>query len=245
MPTKTKKRPYKPAVEPNLRHGGRASDTCPRCGLARSKKKTDGKPLHGIPELVDSADLRGVLRTVDDNLRSDSELTGDPDCGFMMGVLEARIDNKEYYLIASSGWNKKLEGPWIQPKHLKNITYHRGEWETVNPKIPDQEKREEWWTVRGARVELSPTVDNLTKPCSAIKLLLGLGAKKLAWNSVGYVRMSEMAYVGSNASAKIRAIFKNWHGKGATNSWTAHSCKECEARVPYLICDVPTNMIDP
>ncbi len=242
MPTKTRKPPYKPVAEPNLRHGGQASNKCPRCGFFRSRKESSGRPLHGIPELVDSANLREVLRIVDSNLRSDSELTGDPDCGFMMGVLEARINNKDYYLVASSGWNKKLAGPWIQPKHLKGITYHPGAWETVNPKIPEDEKG--WWTVRGEKVDLSPTTVNVTKACAAIKLLLGLGAKKLAWNSVGYVRMSEMAYVGANASGKIRDIFKPWHGKGATNSWTAHSCRECEARVPYLICDVPTNRFD-
>ncbi|MEU3991994.1 hypothetical protein AB0F24_27175 [Streptomyces platensis] len=154
----------------------------------------------------------------------------------MMGVLEAKVSGHEYFLVASSGGEKT--DPWIREKHLNGISYHQGAWETVNPTLPTGHSN--WWTVRHETVDLDPNIARVTKPCAAIKLLLGLGDKRLEWKSVEYLRMSEMVYVGPEADS---AGMRQWHGKGATNSWTAHSCNRCEARIPYLICDVPANRI--
>ncbi|MGA5129702.1 hypothetical protein ACPCTO_07840 [Streptomyces olivoreticuli] len=228
-----KKKPQPPNVKPNLLHGGRASDRCPRCRNARNKK--DGqKFLHSFPEVTDSENLRQVLVTVDRNLRQDKELMKDPAAVFMMGVLEAKIGNREYFFVASSG---RTPQPWIQDKHLAGISYQKGKWKVVNPGIPD--RRDGWWTVQRKQVTLGADIAGVTRPCSAVKLLLGLGDEKPTWNQVEYLRMSEMVYVGPKAedTKHMRA----WHGEGATNSWTAHSCDACEARIPYLICDVPDN----
>ncbi|MEU8784126.1 hypothetical protein [Streptomyces sp. NPDC048637] len=234
MPPKT--RPRKPDGEPNLLHGGKQTDTCPRCRFPRNKKEKDkGKLLHGIPQVTDSAQLRNVLVTIDRNLREDRDLMNDPAAVFMMGVLEARIGGREYFLIASSG---RTADPWIREKHLKGISYHQGAWEPVNPALPGGHRG--WLTVRGENVDLDANTAGVTRPCSAMKLLLGLGGKRLEWKSVEYLRMSEMVYVGPEADD---AGMRQWHGKGATNSWTAHSCNACEARIPYLICDVPANRI--
>ncbi|MDT0454423.1 hypothetical protein RM550_01545 [Streptomyces sp. DSM 41527] len=234
MPSKV--RPRNPDRAPNLLHGGKKSDTCPRCHFPRNKKdKNKGKLLHGIPEVTDSEQLRSVLVTIDRNLRQDQDLMKDPDAVFMMGVLEAKISGREHFLIASSG---RTAEPWIREKHLNGISYHQGAWETVNPAPPAGHRG--WLTVRGETVDLAPNVAGVTRPCSAVKLLLGLGGKRLEWKSVEYLRMSEMVYVGPEADD---AGMRNWHGKGATNSWTAHSCDACQARIPYLICDVPTNQI--
>ncbi|UKY48510.1 hypothetical protein [Streptomyces inhibens] len=234
MPPKT--RPRKPDSEPNLLHGGKQTDTCPRCRFPRNKKdKSKGKLLHGIPEVTDSAQLRNVLVTIDRNLRQDHDLMNDPAAIFMMGVLEARIGGREYFLIASSG---RTADPWIREKHLSGISYHQGAWESVNPTIPAGHRG--WMTIRGEKVDLNTNIAGVTRPCSAMKLLLGLGGKRLEWKSVEYLRMSEMVFVGPDADD---AEMRQWHGKGATSSWTAHSCNACEARIPYLICDVPVNQI--
>ncbi|WP_327158357.1 hypothetical protein [Streptomyces tubercidicus] len=231
-----KTKPRKPDADVNLRHGGHATDTCPRCHYVRNKKD-QGKLLHGIPELTDSAKLRSVVGQIKDNLMQDKSLVGDPAAVFMMGVLEARISGREYYLFASSG---RTAEPWIKPKHLDGITYHPGKWTLANPAIPANNRG--WLTVRGEKVDLGADIQGVTRPCSAMKLLLGLGAMHLDWKSVDYVRMSEMVYVGPKAEdAKQMRV---WHGHGATNSWTAHSCDACEARIPYLICDVPPHWIE-
>ncbi|MEV6670620.1 hypothetical protein [Streptomyces sp. NPDC051162] len=219
----------------NLRHGGRASDTCPRCHHARNKKDK-GKLLHGIPEVTDSEKLRSVVGQIGDNLRKDKSLVGDQKAFFMMGVLEAKISGHEYFLVASSG---RTAEPWITAKHLDGITYHPGKWAQVNPDLPKNNKG--WLTVRGEEVDLGTGIAHVTKGCSAVKLLLGLGKKHLDWKSVDYLRMSEMVYVGADATDAD--VMRAWHGHGATNSWTAHSCDPCEARIPYLICDVPANLI--
>ncbi|QIY58351.1 hypothetical protein HEP86_32460 [Streptomyces sp. RPA4-5] len=165
----------------------------------------------------------------------------DPDAAFMMGVLEARIGGREYFLIASSGGRKNQPlVPWIKQKHLGGISYHQGAWESVNPTIPVTHRG--WVTIRGEKVDLGTHIapEDVGRRCSAIKLLLGLGGKRLEWKSVEYLRMSEMVFVGPEAdNLKMRP----WHGMGAINSWTAHSCNVCEARIPYLICDVPANQI--
>ncbi|WP_149183099.1 hypothetical protein [Streptomyces sp. TRM49041] len=236
-----KKKPQKPDRAPNLLHGGKSSDTCPRCRYARNKKDKGGKLLHGIPEVTDSAQLRNVLVTIDHNLRQDQDLINNPKASFMMGALEARISGGEHFLIASSG-SPNAEEPWtarwIQDKHLAGISYHEGAWKTVNPRLPEDHTG--WVTVRGERVDLDPQHRGLKKGCAAVKLLLGLGEKQLPWNSVDYLRMSEMVYVGPEAD---HTRMRPWHGQGATNSWTAHSCDACQARIPYLICDVPANRI--
>ncbi|WP_330316063.1 hypothetical protein [Streptomyces platensis] len=230
-------RPRQPDRAPNLLHGGKKSDTCPRCHFRRDKEdKGKGKLLHGTPEVTDSEQLRGVLVTIDRNLRQDHDLMADDKAVFMMGVLEAKVSGHEYFLVASSGGEKT--DPWIREKHLNGISYHQGAWETVNPTLPTGHSN--WWTVRRETVDLDPNIARVTKPCAAIKLLLGLGDKRLEWKSVEYLRMSEMVYVGPEADS---AGMRQWHGKGATNSWTAHSCNRCEARIPYLICDVPANRI--
>ncbi|AJC61672.1 hypothetical protein [Streptomyces sp. 769] len=210
------------------------SGTCPRCRYARNKK-AGGKLLHGIPEVTDSKQLREVLVRIDRNLRQDEALMQDETASFIMGVLEAKIGGKEYFLVASSGRNPD---PWIEKKHLDGITYHPGAWETVNPQVP--ERHTGWWTVRNENVDLDTSIRSVSNPCAAIKLLLGLGRKKPAWKSVEYLRMSEMVFVGRAADDPSK---RQWHGKGATSSWTAHSCDACEARIPYLICDVPANQI--
>ncbi|MEU5189625.1 hypothetical protein AB0G83_21100 [Streptomyces klenkii] len=217
----------------NLRHGGRASDTCPRCHYARNKKDK-GKLLHGIPEVTDSEDLRSVVGQIGANLRKDKSLVGDPTAVFMMGVLEAKINQHEYFLVASSG---RTPEPWIKDKHLDGITYHPGKWTQVNPTLPANNQG--WLTVRGEKVNLGDGIAGVTRPCSAVKLLVGLGKMGLKWQNVDYLRMSEMVYVGAGATDADH--MRTWHGQGATNSWTAHSCDACEARIPYLICDVPRN----
>ncbi|MFJ3952865.1 hypothetical protein ACIPXV_22960 [Streptomyces libani] len=237
MPSKLRLR--QPDRAPNLRHGGKKSDTCPRCHFRRDKEdKGKGKLLHGIPEVTDSEQLRGVLVAIDRNLRQDQDLMKDKRAHFMMGVLEARISGREYFLIASSG--RESGDPWIREKHLNGISYHQGAWETVDPPVPKIHRG--WLTVRGETVDLDPKMaqTHVEMKCAAIKLLLGLGGKRLEWKSVEYLRMSEMVYVGPEADG---VTFRKWHGKGATNSWTAHSCDACEARIPYLICDVPANRI--
>ncbi|MGW1071929.1 hypothetical protein [Streptomyces sp. NPDC002537] len=199
------------------------------------RNKKDGtKFLHSFPEVTDSKKLREVLVTVDRNLRQDKDLVNDPAAVFMMGVLEAKIGGEEYFLVASSG---RTAQSWIQGKHLDGISYQRGKWKVTEPDIPTS--RDKWWTVQGKTVSLGADIAGVTRPCSAVKLLLGLGEKELAWNEVGYLRMSEMVYVGPKAEDARH--MRTWHGAGATNSWTAHSCDACEARIPYLICDVPTN----
>src|SRR5262245_52722470 len=112
------KMPAQPTDEPNMRYGGYASDKCPRCGFLRNKKESNGRPLHGVPELVDSENLRQVLCIIDYNLRQDEELTGDPRAAFMMGVLEASVGGKQYYLVGSSGMadGEPTTTGWIQPK---------------------------------------------------------------------------------------------------------------------------------
>ncbi|MBB5119351.1 hypothetical protein AF335_20940 [Streptomyces eurocidicus] len=227
-----KTKPSKPDTDVNLRHGGRATDTCPRCHYVRNKKESEkGKLLHGIPELTDSAKLRGVVGQIKDNLMRDKSLVGDPAAVFMMGVLEAKINGGEYYFYASSG---RTAEPWIKPKHLDGITYHQGKWTLANPTLPMNNKG--WLTVRGEKVNLDEDIQGVTRPCSAVKLLVALGEKHLDWNSVDYVRMSEMVYVGPKA--EDARYMRAWHGQGATNSWTAGSCDACQARIPYLICDV-------
>ncbi|GAA0349636.1 hypothetical protein [Streptomyces blastmyceticus] len=196
--------------------------------------------LHGIPEVTDNADLRNVLRTIGDNLKADKDLTGNPHASFMMGVLEAEIKETRYYFVASSGNYKDsdtewTQESWIQSEHLKGISYHRGKWTMVNPTVPNGSTG--WLTVRGAKVGLDAGIPDVGKKCSAIKLLLALGNAHPDWGTAK-LHMSEMVYVGSAATSPR---MRKWHGEGATNSWTAHSCDACEARIPYLICDVPDN----
>ncbi|MCC3772073.1 hypothetical protein [Streptomyces sp. UNOC14_S4] len=218
-----------------LRHGGRASDTCPRCHWARNRED-EGKALHGIPELTDSERLREVVARIGENLRQDRGLTGDPAAVFLLGALEARIDGKDHFLVASSG---RTADPWLRDEHLDGITHHPGEWQQVNPAVPAD--RTGWLTVRGEKVDLSVGVEDVGRPCPAVKLLLGLGQLRLDWESVEYVRVSEMAYVGPGAEDTDHV--RTWRGRGAAGSWTAHSCDSCEARIPYLICDVPAHRI--
>ncbi|MFF0630489.1 hypothetical protein [Streptomyces sp. NPDC004296] len=61
-------KPRKPDAEVDLRRGGCATDTCPRCGYVRTKKG-QGELLHGIPELTDSAKLRSVVGQIKGNLK--------------------------------------------------------------------------------------------------------------------------------------------------------------------------------
>ncbi|MFD3421027.1 hypothetical protein [Streptomyces decoyicus] len=237
-----KKKPQKPDRAPNLLHGGNKSHTCPRCDASRSKKGTGtgGKLLHSIPEVADSAQLRNVLVAIDRNLRQDRDLVGNTKASFMMGVLEAKVAGREYFLVASSGWDRDRETAWIQDKHLGGISYRKGRWETVTPKVPATHTG--WWTIRGEKVDLDSKVANVQMACAAVKLLLGLGekTKDREWKAVEYLRMSEMVFVGPDTNdPKMR----KWHGQGATSSWTAHSCDACQARIPYLICDVPANQI--
>ncbi|MGW2598775.1 hypothetical protein [Streptomyces klenkii] len=184
--------------------------------------------------MTDSENLRSVVGQISDNLRKDKSLVGDQTAVFMMGVLEAKISGREYFLVASSG---RTPEPWIKDKHLDGITYHPGKWKQVNPALPANNKG--WLTVRGEKVDLGAGITGVTRPCSAVKLLVGLGEMHLGWKSVDYLRMSEMVYVGADATDADH--MRTWHGHGATNSWTAHSCDACEARIPYLICDVPPN----
>ncbi|CAI7980598.1 conserved hypothetical protein [Frankia sp. Hr75.2] len=125
-----------------------------------------------------------------------------------------------------------------------------GAWQIVDPKMPAVGA--EWTTITGAKVMLDPKTKGLHKPCAAMKLLPALPELKPVGKPVEYVHMSEMVFIGESVEvfddpdgpkdADYRDM-RVWKGTGASCSWTAHSCRPCETRIPYLICDVPTNMI--
>ncbi|MEU2873960.1 hypothetical protein ABZ769_32990 [Streptomyces olivoreticuli] len=234
-------KPRSPNREANLRHGGYASDTCPRCGHVRS----GSKPRHSVPELVDNKHLRDTVGEIYHAMQADKKLA--PDAAVMLGVLEARVRGNEYYFAAcSSGLID------ISP-YLKEITYHKGAWQVAKPAVPSVKKKPlrwdgQWKTIKGEKVDIPLTangveIPHLDQTCAAVKLLLELGnrvSKSGKSGQVEYVRMSEQYYVGPENTTASR----EWHGKGATCSWTAHSCGPCNIRIPYLICDVPSNWIE-
>ncbi|MEU1377776.1 hypothetical protein ABZ442_29605 [Streptomyces triculaminicus] len=252
MPDTKPRKPKAPDRTANLLHGGSKSDTCPRCHRVRSK-------THGIPEISDSDKLRTVVGEVMAGVRQDRAATLAADA-FMIGALEARIGGRDYYFVTSSGQQS------IRKEHLGGISYHRGSWELVHvdpPRIPINPKQRpemgidewrrravwegSWKTVRGEKVDIpvmpgGRMLKNIDQPCSAIQLLLALSDRLSGqgkWGKVDYVRMSEQYYIGRDNTTASR----QWHGQGNTCSWTAHSCEPCEARIPYLICDVPANAI--
>ncbi|WP_190021204.1 hypothetical protein [Streptomyces hiroshimensis] len=203
--------------------------------------------LHGIPELTDSPELREkVIGPIWTNLKTDRDLLDGRDRDwFMMGVLEAKIGNKEHLLVASSGGPNNL--PWITGKHLKGIAYKRG-WtlaETPESRIAVPATQNGWRTVMGMDVQLAGVpVQNIGQPCAAVKLLLKLAELNTAHEKVRDLHISEQVVVYGD---RIPPNMRQYHGKGADGSpsstWTAHSCAQCEARIPYLICDVPANQI--
>ncbi|MFF4155881.1 hypothetical protein [Streptomyces sp. NPDC001678] len=222
MPDTKTKKPKSPDRTNNLLHGGKQGATCPRCKNPRYKG-------HDVPQLTESDELRRVLGTVVAALRQDTSVTTK---AFMIGALEARINNKQYRLVASSG---RQETPWVTKAHIPSG------WKIVEPALPND--RTGWWNIRGDRVDF-PEMAGVTRPCAAMKLLLGLAREIPKWGSVQHVFLAEeyfkgKAYVPDPRNPEPR----QWRGKGDLCSYTAESCDQCEARIPYLICDVPANAV--
>ncbi|GAA2590391.1 hypothetical protein [Streptomyces tubercidicus] len=241
------------AAPVNLYHGGTKDTRCPRCNYGRNK----GNPRHSIPEITDSQGLRNAVGELRNALLASGEFKTR---SFMLGVLEAKVRGQEYYLAACS--NNHIDiGP-----HLKEITQHKGKWKAANRRTPEVDfgstplkwksgttgnPEPEWRTIKWEKVDIPlpenthnevsrRSVNDLNKSCAAMKLLLELGdllRQNQAWGPVEYVRMSEQVYAAPEDPEGLRT----WHGKGATCSWTAHSCDGCMERIPYLICDVPAN----
>ncbi|MFI0910790.1 hypothetical protein [Streptomyces abikoensis] len=243
----------------NLLHGGSRELTCPKCHTFRNKK-VGGQLIHGIPELPDSPKLREAVGRVRDALQAAPPADmGDDKNAFMVGVLEARVSGKDYCLVASSGRPKS----WVEKRHLSNISYRQGSWEIVHPRIPEADQKDrkwdiDWKTVAGEKINIPipqgrdqagrKAVDRINAPCAAMKLLLGLRekvAQQGKWGRVEYVRMSEQVYVRNGV--KVPENMRKYQGKGKDGSysgtWTAQSCDACTLRIPYLICDVPDNLL--
>ncbi|MFF4407838.1 hypothetical protein [Streptomyces sp. NPDC001404] len=221
----------------NLRHGGKKDLTCPRCHYRRDKEK----PRHSVPELVDSEKLRGAVGELRDAILAKGKFE---DEAFMLGVLEAKVRGREYYLAACS--SGRID---ISP-YLGQISYHKGSWklpatEAAVPRIDGGRWTGDGWrTIKWEKVDIplqegGQAIPHIDQTCAAMKLLLGLGCllRGDAWGAVEYVRMSEMYYVGPQNTTASR----QWHGEGETCSWTAHSCRPCNIRIPYLLCDIASN----
>ncbi|GGX42347.1 hypothetical protein [Streptomyces noursei] len=200
--------------------------------------------------VVDSAQLRNAVGELFHAIQASGKAADD--AKFMLGVLEAKVRGREYYLAACSSERIDISS------YLKGITYRKGQWEVAKAQVPSVEGQKpddwsgahwvgQWKTIKGERVDIPLTpggaiVPELAMPCAAMRLLAELSSRLSqpgAWGAVEHVRMSEQYYVGKDARSSGK-----WQGKGNTCSWTAHSCAGCNVRIPYLICDVGSNWIE-
>ncbi|MFC4514715.1 hypothetical protein [Streptomyces sp. NPDC000405] len=165
---------------------------------------------------------------------------------FMIGVLEAKIRGVEYRFVASSA---KQNPPWVQQRHLRSLDQPKN-WTLTDRPLPNS--RLGWKNIRWGNIDLPDTITGVTSQCAAMKLLLALSDKVAGsspWGPVEYVRIVEEYYRGPDFVPEMDKKTGKpkeqiaWRGEGSSGkgpgSWTAHSCGPCEARIPYLICDLP------
>ncbi|TDD21759.1 hypothetical protein E1287_40375 [Actinomadura sp. KC06] len=227
--------------------GGNESQKCPRCGYGRNSTK-GGKLLHGTPVLPETAALRTVLSEVSKAILVSStfQAADDRKRFFMLGALAATFGGREVYLVATS----KGGTDYLKLGHLDDITWHKGKWQIAPVDPPSDDSGTGWkgWsTIMGERVDLDPHIPNYSTPCAAIRLLLSLGSLNTQHRKMDSVALAEMVYIDKAAKPGPREnpdLYRTHHGSMSGSSWTARSCGPCERRIPYLICDVPKNLIE-
>jgi hypothetical protein len=86
-----------------------------------------------------------------------------------------------------------------------------------------------------------PTLKGISidQPCAAIRLLLGLGEHGFVKPGTKFnlVHLYEEACRGEEAPGTKSKKLAKWKGQGIEYVYAAHSCEQCEARLPALLYD--------
>ena len=206
---------------------GSGHGKCPRCGK--------GSDTHEIA----SCDITdGTVAGVKAILASTKAARGAAD--HMVGAAIARTDTGlEIKLIAVSGGGD-------MPGTVSG-------WQAANVKVP---KTSAGWTdIYGETFSLpadlvarQPQVVN--RACAAIKLLIKLGERRRAarvnyrYKSITLyeeaVPVVETVTLPSGREKEAKSRINRWRGESGEFIYAAHSCEECESRIPLMLCSNPS-----
>lgn len=224
--------------------GANSGGVCARCGQAIHK--------HAVPSCEISDEVEGGV----DLLISVSA-----------SIASSKMRNKELMRQARSGALKqddfnqvadRMVGALIAQlksgQTIKLVAFSGGKdpvgtvsgWELADPAIPTG--RSGWTDIYGrtfsmpqaTALALGVNGTGLLKPCAAIKLLLRLG--EMASESgktpkYNYISLYEEACRGIEEDGSKSKKLAKWRGKDKEYVRAAHSCDQCAARVPSLLCD--------
>lgn len=199
-------------------YGGNVELVCTRCSQPRKK--------HAISKMQEGTSTTGAVDAALAFFKN-KKVTD----FFMMGALVATFkDGTTLRLIATSGPNNRFGVS----------TFNAGaggkaNWEVANPTVPTDATK--WTDIYKQRFTMPPHA-NLSQPCAAMKLLLGLGLHKTSQDK-GYAYKSIELYeeVFKPTGLPVPENFREYHGQDNANTYAAQSCGPCNHRVPLLLCD--------
>lgn len=205
---------------------GSSNGKCPRCER--------GSDSHHVSRCdISDATVKGVESLLAAAKAMDKGEAAD----HMIGALIAMTSTgQEIKLVAVSG-----------PQGFSGSVH--GGWEVANIAVPRGAAG--WTDIYGRTFEL-PAGVNPGNACAAIKLLSYLGMKRRSaktpydYNSIHLYEQACRAKStkedkrGRSKSTKSTRL-QNWIGQGVEYTFAAHSCPDCEMRVPLMLCDRPVD----
>jgi len=224
--------------------GSGSGGNCARCGQAIHS--------HAVPSCEISDEVEGGVEKL---ISVSASISG------------ARMHNKELMRQANFGTLKqgdfnqvadRMTGALVAQLHtgvtIKLLAFSGGKepvgkvtgWQLADPDIPLGKSG--WTDIYGRRFTMPAATANalgvngtgLLKACAAIKLLLRLGeiaAESGKTPKYNYISMYEEAARGIEEDGSKSKKLAVWRGKDKEYVRAAHSCDQCAARVPILLCD--------
>jgi len=224
--------------------GSGSGGICPRCEQAINK--------HAVAHCDISDDVEGGVASL---------------VSVSLSISGAKMKNRELMREARVGALKqddfnqvadRMVGALVAQLHtgqtIKLVAFSGGKdpvgtvsgWEVADPDIPTGKGG--WTDIYGRRFTMPAATANalgingkgLLKPCAAIKLLLRLGEIAAASGKTpkyNFVSLYEEAFRGIEEDGSKSKKLAKWRGKDSVYVRAAHSCDQCAARVPILLCD--------